>query len=86
VGWTLRSQSWGRGYATEAAAKCIEFAFEQLHCDKVLSLIAEENVRSIRVAERLGERRETNISFPHAPALAIFQYAITREQWQRRAL
>ena len=84
VGWTLRPQYWGRGYATEAAAKCMEFAFEQLHCDRVLSLISEGNVRSIRVAERLGETRECSITLPHMPAIPVLQYGITQQEWQRR--
>lgn len=56
VGWTLRRASWGRGYATEAARASLEYAFEKLNQTRVISLIAPENVASIRVAERLGEK------------------------------
>jgi RimJ/RimL family protein N-acetyltransferase len=56
IGWTLRTASWGRGYATEAAARSIEHAFTDLNRTHVISLIHPENARSIRVAERLGER------------------------------
>ena len=56
VGWTLRRASWGRGYATEAARAAARYAFTALDQTRVLSLIAPDNVASIRVAERLGER------------------------------
>lgn len=58
VGWTLRRSHWGRGIATEAARASIKFAFETLNEEKVLHLIEPENLRSIRVAERLGAYRD----------------------------
>lgn len=58
VGWALRRRFWGRGYATEAARASMNHAFDELGQTRVLSLIAPENVNSIRVAERLGERPE----------------------------
>ena len=56
VGWALRRRFWGRGYATEAARASLEYAFTKLDQTRVISLIAPENVNSIRVAERLGEK------------------------------
>lgn len=56
LGWTLGSAFWGKGYATEAAARCLRFAFEEMGRDHVISLIDPANVASIRVAERIGER------------------------------
>jgi RimJ/RimL family protein N-acetyltransferase len=58
VGWTLARDSWGKGYATEAAQRALAYAFTELDRDHVISLIAPENVASIRVAERLGEKVE----------------------------
>ena len=58
VGWTLRRRFWGRGYATEAARASIDYAFTTLKQTRVISLIAPENINSIRVAERLGEKPE----------------------------
>jgi RimJ/RimL family protein N-acetyltransferase len=46
---------WGNGYATEAAAAALAYAFTALKKDRVISLIHPENLASIRVAERLGE-------------------------------
>lgn len=61
VGWILERGAWGNGYATEAGAAAIGYAFEVLEADAVISLIMPENVGSIRVAERLGERYERDV-------------------------
>jgi RimJ/RimL family protein N-acetyltransferase len=54
VGWALRRQFWGKGYATEAALHSVDFAFNKLGRERVISLIQPENSASIAVALRLG--------------------------------
>ncbi len=58
IGWTLGRESWGKGYATEGAYRALQYAFNKLDKDHVISLIHPENRASIRVAERLGEKPE----------------------------
>jgi RimJ/RimL family protein N-acetyltransferase len=58
VGWALGRDFWGRGYATEAALAVIDYAFSELGQTHLISLIHPDNGRSIRVALRLGMRRE----------------------------
>ena len=60
VGWTLKREFWGKGYATEAARRALEYGFNELDKPHVISLIHPENRASIRVAERLGETLEGN--------------------------
>lgn len=61
VGWVLGRDSWGRGYATEAGQAAIDYAFDVLRADGVISLIRPDNKASIRVAERLGESYQGNV-------------------------
>ncbi|GAA2129111.1 GNAT family N-acetyltransferase [Glycomyces algeriensis] len=58
LGWRMRSDRWGRGYAPEAARAAMGFAFGELGLDRVVSCIHSENTASIRVAEKLGMRLE----------------------------
>jgi RimJ/RimL family protein N-acetyltransferase len=58
VGWTLARSRWGQGLATEAGRAAVDWAFAELATDRVISLIAPDNHRSRRVAERLGASRE----------------------------
>jgi RimJ/RimL family protein N-acetyltransferase len=54
LGWSLMRTHWGHGYATEAAAAIRDWAYERPNIDRLVSLITADNVRSQRVAERLG--------------------------------
>lgn len=58
LGWHVRRDLWGRGYATEAARHCIEYAFWKLDARRIIALIRPENIPSIRVAEKNGMERE----------------------------
>jgi RimJ/RimL family protein N-acetyltransferase len=80
VGWTLRRRFWGRGYATEAARASVAYAFEALDQTRVISLIAPENVNSIRVAERLGEKPEGEWDIF---GTKVIIYAVGREEFKR---
>jgi RimJ/RimL family protein N-acetyltransferase len=79
VGWALSRAYWGQGYAFEAAAAALRVAFDTLDWPRAVSLIAPLNQRSIRLAERLGERFGRNVLMGgNTTAL----YAIERAQWR----
>jgi RimJ/RimL family protein N-acetyltransferase len=61
LGWALARHYWGRGYALEAATAALRVAFATLGWPRAVSLIAASNLRSIRLAERLGEHFERNL-------------------------
>ncbi|MFG3253355.1 GNAT family N-acetyltransferase [Streptomyces sp. NPDC048172] len=63
LGWTLRAEAWGHGYATEAARACLEWGFATLDVDHLIALIRPGNEPSVKVAERLGfaPRREEEL-------------------------
>ena len=63
VGWVLGRAHWGHGYATEAASFALRRAFDVMGRDRVVSLIRPDNLRSIKVAERIGETFAEEIDF-----------------------
>jgi RimJ/RimL family protein N-acetyltransferase len=69
LGWLLGRPYWGLGFATEAASRCLRYAFEELQRDAVISLIRPANTPSIRVAERLGMRNTGESELLGSPAL-----------------
>lgn len=79
LGWTLGRDSWGKGYATEGAARALEYAFTEMNRDHVISLIAPENLGSIKVAERLGEQVEGETE---VLGRRVFIYGISRDSWK----
>ena len=65
VGWRFSRSAWGHGFATEAATAALDFAFDSLGREEVLSFTATVNVRSQRVMERLGMSRDIHADFDH---------------------
>ena len=69
VGWRLARAAWGQGYATEAGGAALDFAFEVLELDEVVSITTAGNARSQAVMRRLGMTRDPADDFeqPHLP-------------------
>lgn len=78
LGWTIARRLWGKGYATEAARLALDWGFETLKTDEIISAIHPDNAASIRVAERLGE------TYTHDAPLnghSFRIYTMTRKAW-----
>lgn len=56
IGWRLKRDHWGHGYATEAARAMIAFAFNVLGVAAIHATTHPSNERSINVMKRLGMR------------------------------
>jgi len=65
IGWRLAREHWDRGYASEAAAASLRFAFEQLKLKQIVAFTVPLNTRSIRVMERIGMTRDLAGDFEH---------------------
>ena len=61
LGYDLRSDHWGRGLATEAAAAVKMHGLETLRLPRLISLVRSGNRRSARVAERIGMSLEREL-------------------------
>lgn len=69
IGWTLHPDHWGKGYATEAGAAAVEFAFAYHDVDAVYSVILPENAASQAVAKRLGFTLYETRALSHFPSM-----------------
>jgi RimJ/RimL family protein N-acetyltransferase len=65
IGWRIRSEHWGMGYAPEAALVCLANGFGELALDEVISFTAAANTKSRRVMEKLGLRYDPAEDFDH---------------------
>jgi RimJ/RimL family protein N-acetyltransferase len=69
LGWAIRSDFWGRGYAPEAARAVRQWVYDARRVDRLISLIDPVNTSSERVAEKLGAMpTETVELFDGSPA------------------
>ena len=65
VGWRLGAQFWGKGYATEGAKASLEYGFKQCGLKEIISFTVPANVRSLRIMEKIGLKRDVNGDFAH---------------------
>ncbi len=85
VGWSLRKEFTGKGYALEAATAAIDWAFDNLGWTEVIHSIQPPNVASIALAERLGSQyRGPGMLPPPFQDIEIGIWAQSREQWMAR--
>src|SRR5687768_2865008 len=86
IGWRLREDAWGRGYAKEGALASLDFAFERLGAPRVVALTIAENQASRGLMKRLGMRRRADLDYtdPEWPAgmNPVIVYELTREDWE----
>jgi RimJ/RimL family protein N-acetyltransferase len=54
IAWALARSAWGHGYASEAAVAWRDWAFAHVDADELVSVVHRDNVRSARLAERIG--------------------------------
>lgn len=59
IGWRLAAKDGEKGYATEAAQAALAVGFEQLQLKEIVSFTALSNLRSQKMMERLGMKRDS---------------------------
>ena len=85
IGYTLHPDFWGRGYVPEAARAMIDLAFKELDLHKIELTCFDHNIKSQRVAEKLGFTLEARIrdrkdaQGNHCDDL---RYGLLRSEWE----
>ncbi|MCH8100067.1 MAG: GNAT family N-acetyltransferase [Proteobacteria bacterium] len=78
IGFFFKPSAWGRGYATEVCWRLLQFAFQDVSLNEVVSSVDEDNVASKKVLEKCGllDRGRTRCYGKDSPI-----YRITRDEW-----
>jgi len=86
IGYTVRRESQGRGLGTAAVREVIDLVFERTDAERVLGIVERENVRSIRLLERVGMCMIESRSgvFRDAPCVDHV-YSVSRNAWPRES-
>ncbi|MDH5598405.1 MAG: GNAT family N-acetyltransferase [Cyclobacteriaceae bacterium] len=72
LGYRLKKQYWGKGYATESAIACLEYAFNQLQLNKVYAMADYRNKGSNNILKKSG------MSF-----IETFEYEGVKHHWYK---
>lgn len=88
IGFTLRTEHQGRGYAFEAASAVVADLIERHGCHRIVGQLSPENVRSARLLERLGLHVESLAPKSYWCRGAWddnLTYAMSDAEWRARA-
>ena len=85
VGWRLREDAWGEGYAKEAAIESLDLAFGRYAAPHVVALTIGPNEASQGLMKRLGMSRRADMDFESADVPEsmgpVVVYRIGAEEW-----
>ena len=85
VGWRLREDAWGQGYAKEAAIASLDLAFDRFGASHVVALTVGPNEASQGLMKRLGMTRRQDMDFDSADVPAslnpVVVYRIDAHEW-----
>lgn len=91
IGWRLVPEAWGKGYVTEAARAWLDFGFETLGLEEIVSFAVWNNARSVAVMKRIGMTATPERDFDHPSVPGTHPhlkrhvlYRIARTEWQDR--
>ena len=73
IGWRLDPEVWNQGFATEGAKRCLQYGFESVLLNDVVSVAPLINTPSIRVMQKIGMQKKQLFEHPlltHFPPLA----------------
>jgi [ribosomal protein S5]-alanine N-acetyltransferase len=89
IGWAVAPAHQGRGYATEAAGALLAYGFERLGLHRIIATCQPQNTASVRVAEKLGMRREAHfrecMAAPDGSWWDEYFYALLENEWRARS-
>lgn len=64
IGWRLSRKEWGKGFATEGAKRCLQYAFEELRIGKVYAMAPVINISSEQVMRKIGMKKLRDFVHP----------------------
>jgi RimJ/RimL family protein N-acetyltransferase len=87
IGVTFAREHQGKGYASEAVSRLLDYAFGDLEMHRVVAIADRQNAPSVALLERLGMRREGSFirnEWFKGHWASEYLYAILRDEWLRR--
>lgn len=64
IGWRITSREWNKGYATEGAKRCLEFAFNDLTIETINAIAPMVNIKSEHIMKKIGMTKRYEFDHP----------------------
>lgn len=86
IGWRLKKNAWGKGYATEGAKKCLEFGFNELNLNQIIATCTKKNSNSENVMKKIGMTKIGEFNHPKLKEFPQYEecicYIINKSNWK----
>ena len=79
IGWRLKRSAWNKGYATEGARRCLDFAFREVELEKVISTCPIKNAKSENVMRKIGMVKKGEFNHPRLSDFPEFERCVWYE-------
>ena len=88
IGWRLREDAWGKGYAREAAQAALDAGFARFGAQQIVAITVPDNSPSWGLMKRLGMRPCEELTYADdrydPPWRDNIVYAISRDEWEQQ--
>lgn len=64
IGWRIKSSEWNKGFATEGAKKCLEYALNNLKIERIYSVAPKINTKSEHIMTKIGLKKQYEFEHP----------------------
>lgn len=58
IGWRIKSCEWNKGFASEGAKRCLEYAFDELKIENIFSIAPKINTKSEHIMTKIGMKKQ----------------------------
>ena len=79
IGYSILPEFWGKGFASEAAQKCKNYAFKNGFSESLISMVHVDNIASEKVARKNGMKLEKTI--PDYKGCSANVFSIDKKEW-----
>lgn len=86
LGYAIRADQWGRGYATDAAEILTDYGFRELKLHRISAAIGPDNASSIALVNKLGfvyEGRIRDHVYTNGSWRDSLLYSVLSNEWAR---
>ncbi|MFC4558335.1 GNAT family N-acetyltransferase [Virgibacillus kekensis] len=81
IGFRLKKEAWGKGFATEGARACLEYGFAELGFNKIYSFTAKINAPSQNVMKKIGLQFEREFNHPNVdPESKLYRHVLYKTE------
>jgi RimJ/RimL family protein N-acetyltransferase len=64
IGWRIKRSEWNKGFASEGAKKCLDYALNDLKLENVYSIAPKVNIKSVHIMTKIGLKKQYEFEHP----------------------